>query len=65
MECIKTNIGGAENVIEASIECGVKKVIALSTDKAANPVNLYGAHKNLPQISCLLLGIILWEREIS
>ncbi len=45
MECIKTNIGGAENVIEASIECGVKKVIALSTDKAANPVNLYGATK--------------------
>jgi len=45
MECIKTNIHGAQNVIDAAIECGVKKVIALSTDKAANPVNLYGATK--------------------
>jgi len=45
MECIKTNIDGAENVIRAAIENGVKKVIALSTDKAANPVNLYGATK--------------------
>ena len=45
MECIKTNIHGAQNVIDATIECGVKKVIALSTDKAANPVNLYGATK--------------------
>ena len=45
MECIKTNIMGAENVIKASLENGVKKVIALSTDKAANPINLYGATK--------------------
>ena len=45
MECIKTNINGAQNVINAAIECGVKKVIALSTDKAANPINLYGATK--------------------
>lgn len=45
MECIKTNVNGAQNVINASIECGVKKVIALSTDKAANPINLYGATK--------------------
>jgi len=45
MECIKTNINGAENVIDASIEKGVKKVIALSTDKAAAPINLYGATK--------------------
>lgn len=45
MECIKTNIHGAENVIHAALECGVKKVIALSTDKAANPINLYGATK--------------------
>jgi UDP-N-acetylglucosamine 4,6-dehydratase len=44
-ECIATNIGGAENVINASIDCGVKKVVALSTDKAAEPVNLYGATK--------------------
>jgi UDP-N-acetylglucosamine 4,6-dehydratase len=45
MECIKTNIYGAENVIKASIKNNVKKIIALSTDKAANPINLYGATK--------------------
>ena len=45
MECIKTNIYGAENVISACIENNVKKIVALSTDKAANPVNLYGATK--------------------
>lgn len=45
MECIKTNIMGAQNIIDASIENNIKKVIALSTDKAANPVNLYGATK--------------------
>jgi len=45
MECIKTNINGAQNVIDASLECGVEKIIALSTDKAANPINLYGATK--------------------
>ena len=44
-EVIKTNIGGAENIVFAAIEQKVKKVIALSTDKAANPVNLYGATK--------------------
>ncbi len=45
MECIKTNIHGAENVIHAALACGVEKVIALSSDKAANPINLYGATK--------------------
>jgi UDP-N-acetylglucosamine 4,6-dehydratase len=45
MECIKTNIHGAENVIKAAIANKVEKVIALSTDKAANPINLYGATK--------------------
>lgn len=45
MECIKTNIIGGQNVIDAAIANGVEKVIALSTDKAANPVNLYGATK--------------------
>lgn len=44
-ECIKTNINGAQNVIDAAIATNVKRVIALSTDKAANPVNLYGATK--------------------
>lgn len=45
LEAIKTNILGAANVIDAAIDCGVKSVIALSTDKAANPINLYGATK--------------------
>lgn len=45
MECIKTNIHGAENVINAALENNIEKVIALSTDKAANPINLYGATK--------------------
>lgn len=45
MEAVKTNITGADNIIHAAIVCGVKKVIALSTDKAVNPVNLYGATK--------------------
>jgi UDP-N-acetylglucosamine 4,6-dehydratase (inverting) len=45
MECIKTNIIGAENVINAALDCGVSDVVALSTDKAAAPVNLYGATK--------------------
>lgn len=44
-ECIKTNINGAQNVIDAAIATNIKRVIALSTDKAANPVNLYGATK--------------------
>jgi UDP-N-acetylglucosamine 4,6-dehydratase len=45
MECVKTNIHGAQNVIGAALACEVEKVIALSTDKAANPINLYGATK--------------------
>ena len=44
-ECIKTNIYGAQNVISAALANGISKVIALSTDKAANPINLYGATK--------------------
>ena len=44
-ECVKTNIGGAENVIRAALETKVEKVVALSTDKACAPVNLYGATK--------------------
>ncbi|MGB0748813.1 MAG: UDP-N-acetylglucosamine 4,6-dehydratase (inverting) [Magnetospiraceae bacterium] len=45
VECMRTNVGGAENVIHAALRNNVKKVVALSTDKAANPINLYGASK--------------------
>ncbi|MEY8240530.1 MAG: UDP-N-acetylglucosamine 4,6-dehydratase (inverting) [Cycloclasticus sp.] len=44
-ECIRTNVDGAENVIQAALACGVKDVVALSTDKACAPINLYGATK--------------------
>ena len=44
-ECVKTNVNGAMNLIDASIDMGVKKVVALSTDKASSPINLYGATK--------------------
>ncbi len=44
-ECVKTNVGGAENVIKAALESSVSKVVALSTDKACAPINLYGATK--------------------
>lgn len=45
MEAVKTNIIGADNIVEAAIDSGIKKVVALSTDKASNPINLYGATK--------------------
>lgn len=45
MEAVKTNINGAMNIVDAALDCGVKKVVALSTDKAVNPVNLYGGTK--------------------
>lgn len=45
IECIKTNIDGAENVVNAALDCGVQSVVALSTDKACAPINLYGATK--------------------
>lgn len=45
LEAVKTNINGASNIIDAALDCGVKKVVALSTDKAVNPINLYGGTK--------------------
>ena len=47
MECVKTNILGSQNVIDVALEYGVKQVVALSTDKSANPINVYGASKLL------------------
>jgi UDP-N-acetylglucosamine 4,6-dehydratase len=52
-EAIKTNVIGAANVIDAAIDCGVERVIALSTDKAANPINIYGASKLCADKLCI------------
>lgn len=53
-EAVQTNIIGTQNVIDAAIDCGIERVIALSTDKAVSPVNLYGATKGrvLPIVAC-------------
>lgn len=71
MECIKTNINGAENIITAAFYSGVKNVVALSTDKASAPINLYGATKlcsdklftaanNLKGSRDLSLSVVCW-----
>lgn len=65
MECIKTNINGAQNVIDACIENGVEKCIALSTDKAANPVNLYGATKLASDKLFVAANNLVGEKDIS
>lgn len=78
LEAVETNINGARNVVEAALDAGVKKVVALSTDKAVNPVNLYGATKlvaekiftqgnaysgNAPtQFSCVRYGNVVGSR---
>jgi UDP-N-acetylglucosamine 4,6-dehydratase len=78
IEAVKTNIHGAQNVIDAAIDAGVKKVVALSTDKAVNPVNLYGATKlcaeklfvqgnaysggREPRFSCVRYGNVIGSR---
>lgn len=63
MECIMTNVHGAQNVINAAIACGVKKVIALSTDKAANPINLYGATKLCSDKLFTAANVMVGDRE--
>jgi len=65
MECIKTNIIGAQNVIEAALDTGVKQVVALSTDKAAAPINLYGATKLCSDKLFVAANNIKGKRDIS
>jgi UDP-N-acetylglucosamine 4,6-dehydratase len=65
MECVKTNILGAENVINAALRCGVKKVVALSTDKAAAPINLYGATKLASDKLFIAANNIRGKRDIT
>lgn len=65
MECIRTNVLGAENVIQAALDTGVKKVVALSTDKAAAPINLYGATKLCSDKLFVAANNIRGTRDIS
>jgi UDP-N-acetylglucosamine 4,6-dehydratase len=65
MECINTNIFGAENVINAAMDCGVQKVIALSTDKAAAPINLYGATKLCSDKLFIAANNMIGTRKLS
>ncbi len=65
MECIKTNIIGAENVIEAALDNKVKKIIALSTDKAAAPINIYGASKLCSDKLFIAANNIVGSRDLS
>jgi UDP-N-acetylglucosamine 4,6-dehydratase/5-epimerase len=64
-ECIKTNVIGAQNVIEAALDSGIKRVVALSTDKAAAPVNLYGATKLCSDKLFIAANNIRGNREIK
>ena len=64
-ECIKTNINGAENVISSAIKCGVKNVVALSTDKACAPINLYGATKLTSDKLFIAANNIKGSREVK
>ena len=56
MEAVKTNIDGAMNIVDAALDCGVKRVVALSTDKAVNPTNIMGASKRLCEMVIQMIG---------
>ncbi|MBE5876150.1 MAG: UDP-N-acetylglucosamine 4,6-dehydratase (inverting) [Lachnospiraceae bacterium] len=64
-EAIKTNVVGAQNVIDAALNTGVKKVVALSTDKAVNPVNLYGGTKLVSDKLFIAANAYCGERDLS
>lgn len=64
-EAIKTNINGAMNIIEAALDCNVKKVVALSTDKAVNPVNLYGGTKLVSDKLFIAANAYAGEKDVN
>lgn len=64
-ECVRTNINGAENVINAALECGIEDVVALSTDKACAPINLYGATKLVSDKIFIAANNIKGSRKIK
>lgn len=65
MECIKTNVIGSENVIQAAMQTNVKKVVALSTDKASSPINIYGASKLCADKLFIAANNIVGKRDLS
>ena len=65
IECINTNITGAENIVNAALDCGVQKVVALSTDKACAPINLYGATKLCSDKLFIAANNMKGNRELS
>ena len=64
-EAVKTNILGAQNIVEAALDCNVRQVVALSTDKAVNPVNLYGATKLAMEKIMIAANAYVRHRDIS
>ena len=65
MEAVKTNIDGAMNIVNAALDCGVKKVVALSTDKAVNPINLYGGTKLVSDKLFIAANAYSGEKDIT
>ncbi len=65
IECIKTNVNGAQNIITASLQNKVKKVLALSTDKATNPINLYGASKLAAEKLFLAANALVGKKDLT
>ena len=65
IECIKTNVYGAQNILTASLQNKVKKVLALSTDKATNPINLYGASKLAAEKLFLAANALVGKKDLT
>jgi len=65
MEAVKTNINGAMNIVDAALDCGVKKAVALSTDKAVNPVNLYGGTKLVSDKLFIAANAYAGEKDVT
>ena len=65
IEAVKTNINGAMNIVSAALDCGVKRVVALSTDKAVNPVNLYGGTKLVSDKLFIAANAYAGEKDVN
>ena len=65
MEAVKTNITGAMNIVDAALDCGVKRVVALSTDKSVNPINLYGGTKLVSDKLFIAANAYAGEKDVN